>query len=62
MVQEKIKRLQSDVQTLENNIGFFGNSKSKAAEEMKRDIEKKISKAKEEIGQLKDQMKILRES
>ena len=62
VVQEKIKRLQSDVQTLENNIGFFGNSKSKAAEEMKRDIEKKISKAKEEIGQLKDQMKILRES
>lgn len=62
VVQDKIKRLQSDVQTLENNIGFFGNSKSKAAEEMKRDIEKKISKAKEEIGQLIEQMKILRES
>ncbi|MEX1190091.1 MAG: DUF349 domain-containing protein, partial [Bacteroidia bacterium] len=62
VVQDKIKRLQSDVQTLENNIGFFGNSKSKAAEEMKRDIEKKISKAKEEIGQLKDQLKIIREN
>jgi hypothetical protein len=62
VVQDKIRRLQTDVQTLENNIGFFANSKSKAADEMRRDIEKKISKAKEEIGQLYDQMNILRES
>lgn len=62
VVQDKIKRLQSDVQTLENNIGFFGNSKSKAAEDMKRDIQKKIAKAKEEIGQLYDQLKILKDN
>jgi hypothetical protein len=61
VVQDKIKKLQADVQTLENNIGFFGSSKSKAAEDMKRDIERKISKAKEEIGQLIDQLKILKE-
>ncbi len=61
VVQDKIKKLQSDVQTLENNIGFFGSSKSKAAEDMKRDIERKINKAKEEIGQLIDQLKILKE-
>ncbi|HOY48104.1 MAG TPA: DUF349 domain-containing protein [Flavobacteriales bacterium] len=61
VVQDKIRKLQTDVQTLENNIGFFGNSKSKAAEEMKRDIERKISKAKEEIGQLHDQLRILQE-
>jgi hypothetical protein len=61
VVQDKIRKLQADVQTLENNIGFFGNSKSKAAEEMKRDIERKISKAKEEIGQLYDQLRILQE-
>ena len=61
VVQDKIRKLQTDVQTLENNIGFFGNSKSKAAEDMKRDIERKISKAKEEIGQLHDQLRILQE-
>ncbi len=61
VVQDKIRKLQTDVQTLENNIGFFGNSKSKAAEEMKRDIERKISKAKEDIGQLYDQLRILQE-
>jgi len=60
-VQEKIKRLQSEVQTLENNIGFFANAKSKAADDMRRDIEKKISKAKEEITSLHDQLKILKE-
>ena len=62
VVQDKIRRLQGEIQTLENNIGFFGTSKSKAADEMRRDIEKKISKTKEEIGQLYDQMNILRES
>ena len=60
-VQDKIKRLQTEVQTLENNIGFFANAKSKAADEMRRDIEKKISKAKEEIATLHDQLKILKE-
>lgn len=62
VVQDKIRRLQTEVQTLENNIGFLANSKSKAAEEMRRDIEKKIAKAKGEIGGLIDQLKILRES
>lgn len=62
VVQDKIRRLQTEVQTLENNIGFLANSKSKAAEEMRRDIEKKISKAKQEIGALIDQLKILRDA
>lgn len=62
VVQDKIRRLQAEVQTLENNIGFLANSKSKAAEEMRRDIEKKISKAKQEIGSLLDQLKILKDA
>jgi predicted nucleic acid-binding Zn-ribbon protein len=62
VVQDKIRRLQGDVQTLENNIGFLANSKSKAADDMRRDIERKIGKAKEEIGQLMDQMRILRDN
>ena len=61
-VQDKIKRLQTEMQTLENNIGFFKNSKSAAAEEMKRDTEKKINKAKEEISELKEQLKVLRDA
>ncbi|MCB0820594.1 MAG: DUF349 domain-containing protein, partial [Bacteroidetes bacterium] len=61
VVQDKIKRLEGDVQTLENNIGFFANSKSKAADDMRRDIQKKIAKTREEISQLRDQLRILRE-
>lgn len=61
VVQDKIRRLQAEVQTLENNIGFFANSKSKAADDMRKDIERKINKAKEEIGALMDQLNILRE-
>ena len=62
VVQDKIRRLQTEVQTLENNIGFFANSKSKAADDMRKDIERKISKAKEEIGALYDQLNILKEA
>jgi hypothetical protein len=62
VVQDKIKRMQTELQTLENNIGFLANSKSKAADEMRRDIERKIGKVKEEIGSLHDQLKILKEA
>jgi hypothetical protein len=58
-LQDKIRKLQSEVQVWENNIGFFGASK--AADEMKRDIEKKISKAKQEIAQMLEQISILKE-
>ncbi len=62
VVQDKIKRMQTELQTLENNIGFLANSKSKAADDMRRDIERKIGKVKEEIGSLHDQLKILKEA
>lgn len=62
VVQDKIKRMQTELQTLENNIGFLANSKSKAADEMRRDIERKIGKVKEEISSLHDQLKILKEA
>jgi hypothetical protein len=61
VVQDKIRRMQTELQTLENNIGFLANSKSKAADDMRRDIERKIGKVKEEIGSLHDQLKILKE-
>ena len=62
VVQDKIRRMQTELQTLENNIGFLANSKSKAADDMRRDIERKIGKVKEEIGSLFDQLKILKEA
>lgn len=57
-IQDKIRKLTAEIQTWENNIGFLGASK--AADELKRDIEKKIQKAREEISLLRDQINILR--
>lgn len=43
----KLKQLESDIATLENNIGFF--SRSKGAEALIRDVEHKIERAKQEV-------------
>lgn len=58
-LQEKIRKIQAEIQTWENNIGFLG--RSKAADELKLEINKKIDKAKHEIAGLNDQLKILKE-
>ena len=60
MVANKIKTLESDIQVLENNIGFFASSKK--AELLKAEFEEKIEKARNEIAVLREKMKILRES
>ena len=44
----KVRQLESDIATLENNIGFFGHSKN--AEAMIADVRDKIVKAKEEMA------------
>lgn len=56
-LRNKISELNGEVQTLENNIGFFGNSKG--ADQMKAEFEKKIRKAKEEISTLREKLKLL---
>jgi hypothetical protein len=56
-IQNRIKQLQSDIITLENNIGFF--SKSKNASSFIQDVEKKIAKGQIEISDLKEQLKQL---
>ncbi len=56
----KIKSLEGDIKVLENNIGFFASSKK--ADILKAEFEEKIEKAHNEIGVLKEKMKILRES
>ncbi len=44
----KVKQLESDIATLENNIGFFGHSKN--AEAMIADVREKIERAKAEMA------------
>jgi hypothetical protein len=44
----KVRQLESDIATLENNIGFFGHSKN--AEAMIADVREKIVRAKEEMA------------
>ncbi|MFP4690719.1 MAG: DUF349 domain-containing protein [Bacteroidales bacterium] len=56
----KIKSLESDIQVLENNIGFFASSKK--ADVLKAEFEEKIEKARNEIDVLKEKMKILRDA
>lgn len=45
----KVKQLEADIATLENNIGFF--SRSKGAEALIRDVENKIERAKQEMAE-----------
>ena len=53
----KIQRLRDEIAVLENNIGFFSNSKQ--SELMKTEYEKKIKKAKSDLKLLETKMKIL---
>ena len=59
-VQGKIQQLQDEIKTWENNIGFF--AKSKTANLLKQEFEKKIDKAKEELQLMEEKLKMLRES
>jgi hypothetical protein len=57
-LKSKMEKLSSEVQLLENNLGFFANSKN--ANALKEEYEQKIQKAKEEIAQIKSKMNELR--
>lgn len=55
-LQNRIQKLRDEIAVLENNIGFFSNSKN--SELMKVEYEKKISKAKEDLKVLEAKLKI----
>ena len=57
-LKSKMEKLSSEVQLLENNLGFFANSKN--ANALREEYEQKIQKAKEEIAKLKSKMNELR--
>ncbi|MFN8207070.1 MAG: DUF349 domain-containing protein [Bacteroidales bacterium] len=53
----KLKQLESDIVLWENNIGFF--AKSKNAEIMINDVQRKIDEAKEKIVTLEEQIRLI---
>ncbi len=53
----KYRQLESDLILLENNIGFFANTKN--AESLIKDIQRKIEKSREEIQTLKEKIRII---
>jgi hypothetical protein len=53
----KIMHLENEIILLENNIGFFASSKK--ADSMIADVRKKINKAKMEIRELEEQVKLI---
>ncbi|MCI1721099.1 MAG: DUF349 domain-containing protein [Bacteroidales bacterium] len=53
----KFRKVESDISTLENNMGFF--AKSKNADLIKEDIKKKIAAGKEELKQLEEKIKMI---
>ena len=58
-LQERIRRKESEAALLDNNLGFF--AKSKNADELKKDTEKKIAALRDDIRKMKEQIKLIRE-
>jgi hypothetical protein len=56
-LQRIIQNIQAEITQYENNLGFFG--RSKGAEEMKKDVEKKIELNKLKIEELKRKLKLI---
>lgn len=56
-LRKKIDVLQQDILQLENNLGFF--AKSKGADALKKDVEKKIERAKDEILAIRQKIKLI---
>ncbi|MBL8000864.1 MAG: DUF349 domain-containing protein [Flavobacteriales bacterium] len=57
-VKRKIEELEMEVKQMERNMGMF-NFKSASGEAMRKDMEKKIDRARVEIGRLRDQLREL---
>jgi hypothetical protein len=53
-IEEKIKRIQSEITQVENNLGFFSKSKNSAA--LLADFQGKIDKGKVDIKKLKEEL------
>lgn len=56
-LRKKIEQLQHEILQLENNLGFFANSKG--ADALKKEVEKKIERAKNEIVAMRQKIKLI---
>jgi len=56
-LRKRIDQLNHDILQLENNLGFF--AKSKGADALKKEVEKKIEKAKDEIVAIRQKIKLI---
>jgi hypothetical protein len=59
-VRDKIKFLQNDITTLENNMGFFKQGNSKGNNPFAKQVEEKIKKANGQLERLKRELKVIR--
>ena len=55
----KVKQMEQDIALLENNIGFF--SKSKNAEVLIADVREKIARAKRDMAELIEKVRLIDE-
>lgn len=56
VIRKQIQRLENDIDTLNNNLGFF--AKSKQVNQLKESVEKQIQEATEKLKSLKRKLKI----
>ncbi|GAB3282064.1 DUF349 domain-containing protein [Larkinella harenae] len=59
-IRRKMTTLENDIAVYNNNIEFFG--RSKGAEKLRADIDKKIQVAQKQLEDLKHQLKVIREA
>ncbi|MCS6820680.1 MAG: DUF349 domain-containing protein [Microscillaceae bacterium] len=59
ILKRKIAKLENDIATLKNNLGFLQNSKSSSAEKLRQDMNAKIAESENELALLKNQLKLL---
>ena len=56
-IRKEIDKIQKEIHQLENNLGFFANSKG--ADSLKKDVEKKVQRAQDKILSLRAKMKMI---
>jgi hypothetical protein len=56
-IRKQIDILTKEIMLLENNLGFF--AKSKGADALRADVDKKVKYAQERIQQLKQKLKLI---
>ena len=59
-LRRQLQQLENDVALWKNNLEFFAHSKSKNADDLRRDVNQKIDKAEARVATLKGQLKLLR--